>query len=536
MTTEKEIPAANAAVFYTDGSAKPNPGVATYGVHGYSYIINGQKPPTFKYDFSTLGYLKKENVQEEATVQENNDTEEDGFESTIDDKNYSLKTPGKILGQTAQENNVLTKQSLPAYPIEVFDIYGYVGENLNNNIAELEAAKSAIECSVKNGYKNIDIITDSINTVQCFNSWIYKWADNNWKKSDGAPLKSLEYMQDLYKYLNDVTSQGYTYNLHWIEGHCGHYGNERADMNAEHAHNNKETIFIKRDSQSHFGMKSKRPSQLFLPSLIGILEDKRSDGKYLYISTNREEKIQLYGTKSTSAAYSILITKTPIKEIEFLYTGCRSFGVDTAKYVLVDLQKLYSKNAVLDIEDLKEKAFIKNDAKSFIVGTAHCYDIAVQLDTPIMTHSVIKICNDTTNMVLDCFNKNTQQDNIKCYEITDQIFVKNQKGKTEVVKNFNHTDKVFSFEFDLFGEKTKEEFVPGQCFPSRSVYKELEGKTCKQYLIVKENKPVQSWSYAFYMITDDFEIITIPGYATTRIKLTQEQKSKIVAKRMKDKK
>lgn len=530
MTTEKQIQC-DGVVFYSDGSAKPNPGVATYGVHGYSYKYDSSKPPTFKYDFTNLGYKKKANDQEtkEGSISDNDDDE---FENIIDPANYSVKTPGKVLGINAQENNVLTKSAAAVVPVNVYDIYGFVSHNSNNNVAELEAAKAAIGKAVDEGHKQIDIITDSISAVQCFNNWIYKWAENGWRKSDGTLLKNVEYMQDLYKYLSDVTSQGYNYNLHWIEGHAGHYGNERADQNADHVHSYQETISVQRDSASHFSNKTKKPSQLFLPSLIGTIEDKRSDGKYVYITTNREDKIQLYGTKSTTAAYSFLIKNNPIEQIELVYEGCKKFNADNAKYILVDLNKLYSKAATLDIDDLKEKAFSRSDVKSFIIGTAHCPDIAVQLDAPMMVHSVMKICNDSTNTALDAIDgKNI--DTHKLHDVTEQFFTKNAKGKTEVVKNFNHTDKSFSLEFDLFGTKSKEDFVPGQCFASRSVFKDLEGKPCKVYLIVKENPAAQSWNYIFCMVCDDFKLITVPGYATVRIKLTQEQKEKLKQRKQK---
>lgn len=531
MSKDKPPIVAEAAVFYADGSSKPNPGRTTFGVHGYSYVYSSDKSPTFKYDFTHLGYKVKsaaglDDDGQISLVRQDDDALEE-IQAT------KRRDDSKPMSQTLQEHNVLGKAADPVYPVKVYDIYGYVSEHSNNNIAELEAAKSAIECAVKNGYKKIDIVTDSISTVQCYNAWIHKWADNGWRKSDGTPLKALEYMQNLHKYLCDVTSQGYSYKLHWIEGHSGHYGNERADMNAEHAHNQRHTSVVQRDSQSHFNYKSKRPSQLYLPSLIGTLNNKRTDGLYAYISTNREDKIQLYGTKSTTAAYSIILSKTPIDEIQALYKGCQKFGVDEAKYVLVDLQKLYSRQAALDMEDLKENAFIKNDAKSFIVGTAHCYDIAVQLDTPMMTHNVIRICEDSINTAYDAVDNKLDNPNIKCHDVTDQLFTKNAKGKTEVVKHFIHTDKSFSLEINLFGQTTKEDFVPGQCFASRSVLKELEGKNAKMYLVVKEVPQARSWNYVFLLRTDTYDMVTIAGYATTRIKLTDEQKLKIKSNRKK---
>lgn len=531
MTNTQQMNPTQGIVFYADGSAKPNPGTATFGVHGYSYKICDEKPPTFKYDFTTLGYKKKLSLELEAK-KDDDDSQEEEFEDIVDKDSYSAKDPNKVLGMVAQENNVLTKPSSLVYPVKVYDIYGYVGENTNNNIAEIEAAKAAISCAVTEGFKHVDIVTDSISTVQCFNTWIYKWASNDWKKADGSPLKNIQYMQDLHQYLSDITNHGMTYKLHWIEGHAGHYGNERADQNAEHAHNNKQTHLVQRDSKSHFNFKATKPNFFNLPSLVAYLDSTLYNGRHVYISTNREKKAQLYGTKSTTAAYSVVLSKQPVPEVEKLLNACKRFEAHDAKYILVDLQKLYSKTAAVDVEDLGENAFNKTSNKSFIVGTAHCEDIAVQLDAPMMVHSVYKICNDTLNDAVDALSGRADS-NTKVFEVTDQIFKTNDKSKTSVVNHFNHTDKTFSFNFQLFGKPTKETFVPGQDFPSRSVYKDLEGKACKVYLIVKELDQTSIWKYCFYTVTDDFDMLNIPGYANIRIKLTPEQQKQLAQRKKK---
>ena len=73
---------------------------------------------------------------------------------------------------------------------------------------------------------NVPIVySDSNYCVQTFNDWMFKWANNNWIKSDKKVPENLELIQAYYNWYQ----KGYRIDLRKIKGHNGHLGNELAD-------------------------------------------------------------------------------------------------------------------------------------------------------------------------------------------------------------------------------------------------------------------------------------------------------------------
>lgn len=69
------------------------------------------------------------------------------------------------------------------------------------------------------------VYSDSNYCVQTFNDWMFKWANNNWIKSDKKVPENLELIQAYYNWYQ----KGHRIDLRKIKGHNGHLGNELAD-------------------------------------------------------------------------------------------------------------------------------------------------------------------------------------------------------------------------------------------------------------------------------------------------------------------
>lgn len=70
------------------------------------------------------------------------------------------------------------------------------------------------------------VYSDSAYCVNTFNDWMFRWAANNWIKSDGKVPENLDLIQAYYNhYMN-----GYRIDLRKIKGHAGEKWNELADM------------------------------------------------------------------------------------------------------------------------------------------------------------------------------------------------------------------------------------------------------------------------------------------------------------------
>jgi ribonuclease HI len=91
-----------------------------------------------------------------------------------------------------------------------------------NNRMELRAAIEAL--SALNRSCPADLYTDSQYVRQGITQWIHKWKRNGWRTAAKKPVKNA----DLWKALDEQLRR-HDVKWHWIRGHAGNAGNERAD-------------------------------------------------------------------------------------------------------------------------------------------------------------------------------------------------------------------------------------------------------------------------------------------------------------------
>ena len=106
------------------------------------------------------------------------------------------------------------------------DLYG--GElNTTNNRMELMAVIRGLEAL--NRPCTVDVYLDSTYVRKGITEWIRAWKAKGWKTSAKQPVKNA----DLWKRLDGLVEDGtHTIEWHWVKGHSGDEGNERADLNA----------------------------------------------------------------------------------------------------------------------------------------------------------------------------------------------------------------------------------------------------------------------------------------------------------------
>ncbi|MFS1522641.1 ribonuclease HI [Microbulbifer sp. 2304DJ12-6] len=92
-----------------------------------------------------------------------------------------------------------------------------------NNRMELLAAIKALE-ALKQPCK-VDLHTDSQYLRQGITDWINNWKKNGWKTASKKPVKNADLWQQL-----DARVSRHQVRWHWVKGHAGHPGNERADQ------------------------------------------------------------------------------------------------------------------------------------------------------------------------------------------------------------------------------------------------------------------------------------------------------------------
>ena len=71
----------------------------------------------------------------------------------------------------------------------------------------------------------VTIISDSKYVVDGINGWMIKWHANNWRKSDGGPIKNEALWREMYYF-----SQHHLLQAVWVKGHSGNFSNAVCDQ------------------------------------------------------------------------------------------------------------------------------------------------------------------------------------------------------------------------------------------------------------------------------------------------------------------
>ena len=101
------------------------------------------------------------------------------------------------------------------------ELYGGEAATTNNRM-ELTAVIRALEALTRSSI--VSLYTDSQYVKNGIETWIHGWKRNGWKTADKKPVKNAELWREL-----DALAAKHDIRWHWVKGHNGHAGNERAD-------------------------------------------------------------------------------------------------------------------------------------------------------------------------------------------------------------------------------------------------------------------------------------------------------------------
>ncbi|MFD0804819.1 ribonuclease HI [Nocardioides caeni] len=107
------------------------------------------------------------------------------------------------------------------YGDHVKELHGGEPDTTNNRM-ELMAAIQALESLTRRSA--VDLHTDSSYVRNGILSWVVKWKANGWRTAAKQPVKNVDLWQRL-----DAAATEHDVEWHWVKGHAGDPGNERAD-------------------------------------------------------------------------------------------------------------------------------------------------------------------------------------------------------------------------------------------------------------------------------------------------------------------
>ncbi len=102
------------------------------------------------------------------------------------------------------------------------ELFGGEADTTNNRM-EMTAVIEAL-ASLKRRC-TVALYTDSAYVRNGITSWIHGWKARGWTTADRKPVKNVDLWQRL-----DALRQQHDVQWHWVKGHSGDPGNERADQ------------------------------------------------------------------------------------------------------------------------------------------------------------------------------------------------------------------------------------------------------------------------------------------------------------------
>lgn len=94
--------------------------------------------------------------------------------------------------------------------------------NTTNNRMEMMAVIEALSALKQSSV--VTLYTDSTYVMKGMTEWMVNWKKRGWKTASRKPVKNVDLWQAL-----DSAVMRHTVKWHWVKGHSGNAGNERAD-------------------------------------------------------------------------------------------------------------------------------------------------------------------------------------------------------------------------------------------------------------------------------------------------------------------
>ena len=105
------------------------------------------------------------------------------------------------------------------------ELYG-AQNNTTNNRMELKSAIEGLRAIKEKS--QVALYTDSQYVKNGINDWLWCWVNNGWKTANNKAVKNQDLWIELHR-----ECQRHDISWHWVKGHSGLLGNERADQLAQ---------------------------------------------------------------------------------------------------------------------------------------------------------------------------------------------------------------------------------------------------------------------------------------------------------------
>jgi len=101
------------------------------------------------------------------------------------------------------------------------EMFGGEAQTTNNRMELSAVIEGLMSLQARS---TVRVYTDSQYVQKGISVWIHNWKRRGWLTADKKPVKNVDLWQKL-----DKIAREHDVEWHWVKGHAGHPGNERAD-------------------------------------------------------------------------------------------------------------------------------------------------------------------------------------------------------------------------------------------------------------------------------------------------------------------
>ena len=459
-------------VIYTDAGARPNPGFAGWGLHGYIYCDQ----PAKKGSGNSAVYLTN--------------------------YGYAMKAETK-------------EKPVEVTPLKYLDGIGSIPE-CTNNVGEVVAMSEGLRHAHEQGVKKVLLLSDSKYAIEGATNHLPNWQSNNWIKRDGTEVKNKQAWMNLAIALDRLKTAGVELKIDKVKAHSTNVGNNMVDnyatlgVMASRSNIHRECI-VTSPAEGYWSRDTKHP---FINTKYVYFVSKASanhPGEYYLGDHGKDDS--LMGKRDADTSYGYVVLKEPEEMLEY----ARNYVVDVAPtddcLVNVSVSTIYSQAFGKEVE-VHDRFAMARQGHRFNTFTARKEPVISELYPPKIAFRAIDAVNELKGIMLDW--KTNASTRLSATDITSRLFTTDAKGVMTLTKEFvpGFTTIKVSASYEQHGEGkglTDVELTLGVDLPERNALKRIEELKPKVTLVTWRD--VSAIRYATIIETADAEGIWAGYYA-----------------------
>jgi len=400
------------AVFYTDGSARPNPGAYGSGVHGYVYLYPTEKQKATKVEayFAT-------------------------------DKGYIL------------QKDLAASQAKEVHVLKYMDGFRSNIVEGTNNVGEICAAIMALKDfkEITDTLPRIYIAGDSEYVVKGAVEWIPTWIRNGWKSSTGAPVKNQREWILFHDAICAFKEHG-EFNIGWVRGHNNELGNVKADYLAGIATNHSQAGIshlhkVISDAQGYH-KNTVDFDPLFSLKRLYFNTERELNVPGLYYQTGYASNDYITGKRTSDASFSVIRLSSPSPVLEAIIdTQCGVTG-DQNTVVFAKLERVRSVDLYPYLKEFGKYAIIK-DPRNHSVNFLDFKPITQEVRPGELQLRTIDVLSHLEELLLDFETNYLETQELansalySIYDVTSHFYDFSEKKKGGVITSVMTLKKEF---------------------------------------------------------------------------------------------